>query len=260
MQHVAESDRLHVDSVELKLSDVLILRGVSLVVGPSQTVGLLGANGSGKSSLLNVISGYYRPSAGSVRLDGVDVVGWSPARIAAGRVGRSFQSIGRMEDLTVLENVMLGLEPVWQARGLATVFGLRSSRRAEAGARRRASGIIAEFDLSAYRDRLLSACPYGVRKVADLLRAMVSSPRLLLLDEPTSGVSMEDRRYILELIRAWTTRTNCSTVVVDHDIEFVTALAHSVVALVGGAVAASGGVAEVLSDERVMATFVGSAK
>lgn len=260
MQHVAEGDRLRVDGVVLKLSDVLILRGVSLAVDPAQTVGLLGANGSGKSSLLNVISGYYRPSAGSVRLDGVDVVGWSPARIAASRVGRSFQSIGRMEDLTVLENVMLGLEPVWQVRGLTTVLGLRSSRRAEAEARQRASEIIAEFDLSAYQDRLLSACPYGVRKVADLLRAMVSSPRLLLLDEPTSGVSMEDRRYILELIRAWTARTSCSTVVVDHDIEFVTALAHSVVALVGGAVAASGGVAEVLSDEQVMATFVGSAK
>ncbi|WP_151772350.1 ABC transporter ATP-binding protein [Streptomyces abyssomicinicus] len=258
--HVAESDRLRVDAVVLKLSDVLILRGVSLAVEPARTLGLLGANGSGKSSLLNVVSGYYRPSAGSVRLDGIDMAGRSPARVAASGVGRSFQSIGRMEDLTVLENVLLGLEPVWRARGLAAVLGLPSSRRAEAEARQRASQIIAEFDLAAYRDRLLSACPYGVRKVADLLRAMVSSPRLLLLDEPTSGVSTDDRRHILELIRAWTARTNCSTVVVDHDIEFVSALADSVVALVGGSVVASGAVAEVLGNEQVLATFVGSAK
>ena len=130
--------RLRVDDVVLKLSDVLILRGVSLAVAPAQTVGLLGANGSGKSSLLNVISGYYRPVSGTVRLDGVDVVGWNPARIAANRVGRSFQSIGRMEDLTVRENVMLGLEPIWKVPGLAAVLGLPASRRAEAQARRQA--------------------------------------------------------------------------------------------------------------------------
>jgi ABC-type branched-subunit amino acid transport system ATPase component len=164
-----------------------------------------------------------------------------------------------MSDLTVRENVMLGLEPVWKAGGLAAVLGLPSSRRAESEARQQASQIIGEFDLGPYENRLLSACPYGVRKVADLLRAMVSSPRLLLLDEPTSGVSMDDRQDILELIRAWTTRTECSTVVVDHDIEFVTALAGSLVALVGGAVAATGGVSEVLNNDEVVATFVGAA-
>jgi ABC-type branched-subunit amino acid transport system ATPase component len=259
MDSVQGAERLNVTNVSLTLSGVRILRDVYLNVAVGQTVGLLGANGSGKSSLLNVISGYYRPTVGTVHIDGANVDGWGPAKIAAHRVGRSFQSIGRMSDLTVRENVMLGLEPVWKAGGLAAVLGLPSSRRAESEARQQASQIIGEFDLGPYENRLLSACPYGVRKVADLLRAMVSSPRLLLLDEPTSGVSMDDRQDILELIRAWTTRTECSTVVVDHDIEFVTALAGSLVALVGGAVAATGGVSEVLNNDEVVATFVGAA-
>ncbi|GAA3649137.1 ABC transporter ATP-binding protein [Nocardioides ginsengisoli] len=254
------TDRLRVDGVSLELSGVKILHDVSLAVEPGQTVGLLGANGSGKSSLLNVVSGYYKPTAGAVFISGRDIASCGPARIAAHRVGRSFQSIGKMSDLTVLENVMLGLEPVWRSSSIAAVLGLPSSRRAEADARLQASTIIDEFDLGGYEHKLLSACPYGVRKVADLLRSMVSKPKLLLLDEPTSGVSMEDRAGILELIRAWAARTGCSTVVVDHDIEFVTSLADSLVALVGGSVAAAGGSAEVLGNEDVIATFLGTGK
>ena len=260
MNNAETTERLLVESVSLELTGVKILRDVNMVVESGQTVGLLGANGSGKSSLLNVVSGYYKPTAGSVFIDGRDVRSWGPARIASHRVGRSFQSIGRMSDLTVLENVMLGLEPVWKTTSIAAVLGLPSSRRAEADARRQASKIIGEFELGAYEHKLLSTCPYGVRKVADLLRSMVSAPRLLLLDEPTSGVSMDDRKDILELIRAWSTRTGCSTVVVDHDIEFVTALADSLVALVGGAVAASGGTSEVLNNQDVIATFLGTSK
>lgn len=248
---------LMVDGIDLQIGEVTILEQVSFEVPAGGAVGLIGANGSGKSSLLNVISGYYRPSSGRVLVNGKDTTGLSPDRVTARGVGRSFQSIGRMQDLTVREYVALGLEPVWKVGRIASMFGLPSSIRAERRALETSDQLIADFGVDEYAATVLRECPYGVRKIADLLRAVISEPSVLLLDEPTSGVAAADRQMIARLIQQWHSRSTCSLVLVDHDVSFVADLVTQMVALSAGRVIGSGNPSVVLTDPQVMATFVG---
>lgn len=248
-----------VSDVSLAIAGIRILDSISFTVKPDETVGLIGANGSGKSSVLNVISGYYRPTRGRVFLGGTEITSMKPDRIASSGVGRSFQSINRMEELTVWECIALGLEPAWPSRRLAGLLGLSSSRASEAKAREDAIEFATSFGIGEYAKARLRDCPYGVRKVADLLRSIVSQPRVLLLDEPTSGVAASDRKSIAELIRNWRKKYSCSIVIVDHDVSFVSELTSSLVALSAGKIIASGDRDAVLGNPAVLATFVGEA-
>jgi branched-chain amino acid transport system ATP-binding protein len=248
---------LTVEGVDLQIGEVSILETVSIEVPAGSAVGLIGANGSGKSSLLNIISGYYKPSSGRVLVNGQETTGLSPDRVTARGVGRSFQSIGRMQDLMVREYVALGLEPVWKVGRVASMFGLPRSIRAEREALDASDQLIRDFAVDQYAHTVLRECPYGVRKIADLLRAVISEPSVLLLDEPTSGVAASDRQMIARLIGQWRSRSTCSLVLVDHDVSFVAELVGEMVALSAGRVIGAGSPTDVLTDPQVMATFVG---
>lgn len=248
---------LTVEDVTLQIGEVSILEHVSIEVAAGSAVGLIGANGSGKSSLLNVISGYYKPSHGRVLVNGQETMGLSPDRVTARGVGRSFQSIGRMQDLTVREYVTLGFEPVWKVGRVASMFGFPRSIKAEREAFAASDQIILDFGIEEYAHTVLRECPYGVRKIADLLRAVISKPSVLLLDEPTSGVAASDRQMIAGLIDQWRARSSCSLVLVDHDVSFVADLVEEMVALSAGHVIGAGRPADVLRNAQVMATFVG---
>jgi branched-chain amino acid transport system ATP-binding protein len=254
---IQKAGGLSIEGVGLQIGEVRILEQVTIDVGAGQATGLIGANGSGKSSLLNVVSGYYRPSRGRVLVNGADTTGLRPERVSARGVGRSFQSIGRMQDLTVREYVTLGLEPVWSVGKVASLLFLPRSARAERRAFEKTDALTSDFGIDAYAQTMLRECPYGVRKIADLLRAVISEPSVLLLDEPTSGVAASDRRMISQLIAQWRSRSNCSIVLVDHDVSFVAGVVDEMVALSAGRVIDAGRPADVLANPQVMATFVG---
>lgn len=250
---------LDVCDVTVRFGDLTVLDAVRMQVGLGEIVGLIGSNGSGKSSLLNVASGYYQPSEGEATITGISISALSPEGVARLGVGRSFQNIGSLQELTTGEYMMLGLETDW-AVGLApALLSLRSSRRAEQAARETVRGWAERAGVADYLGVPLKHCPYGVRKIADIVRAVIAGPTLLLLDEPTSGVASGDRAMIADLIRTLVEGTNRSVVVVDHDVEFVSSLAGSMVALAAGRVIARGPTAEVLADRAVVDTFIGHA-
>lgn len=254
----ATDHALRVEGVGLRIGAVRILTQVSLDVAAGSVVGLIGSNGSGKSSLLNVVSRYYHAQQGRTFVAEVDTSRLSPTRVARLGVGRSFQSVGRMEALTVREYLTLGLEAQWTSGLSRSLFGLPGSRSRERAAAETASDWARQGGIENFLEVPMRQCPYGVRKLADVLRAVIAGPRLALLDEPTSGVASEDRALIAEIIRRTQRGSSRGVLVVDHDIDFVAGISDELIALSAGEVISRGTPAEVIADDEVVRTFVGT--
>ena len=219
------------------------LSEVSLALMPGAWHGLIGPNGSGKSTLLNILSGVYLPTAGSVRLDGQDITRHKPRRRARAGIVRSFQHPLLARSLSLADNVKLGL-----------------TARRRRGTRGMAVGdALALLGIDGYAEALPLEAPYGARKLAEIARACVASPHVLLLDEPAAGLSAEERIELVDALhRLRTELPETSVCLVEHDVALVRAVADQMTVLHTGRVLCSGDPAEVLADERVAEVYLGS--
>lgn len=256
---VVNANLVSLGDVTLQLNGVSILSDVSFEINPGEAVGLVGANGAGKSSVANVICGYYRPSAGTVLFEGRNLAGQSSSQIAGMGVRRSFQSVSYLNGLSMCEFVMLGGEPAWPT-GLRDSY-LRSarSRRVEERTELEALNLLEKVGLNEFAQRRIETCPYGARKFADVARAFMASPsKLVILDEPTSGVGKSERERLVSIINGLDEASSVeSLLIVDHDVGFIRTLCKRVIVMEEGRILADGDCDEVLGDPRVIASFVG---
>ncbi len=248
---------VELSEVSVQLGNVLALDAVSVTFEQGARVGVVGPNGAGKTTLANVVSGYYHPSEGRVIVHGTDVTRAVPARIAQLGVGRSLQSVGRVQGITALQFVALGLETRWPVGLVHTVLGTPAGRRAERWARAEAMSLLEEMDLARYAQVALEDCPYGVRKYVDVLRTLVGLARVIVLDEPTSGLSEDERSEMHDFLARWTSESPTTLLLIDHDVGFVRGLCSRSVALDAGKLVAAGATDEVLTDPRVIRCFTG---
>jgi branched-chain amino acid transport system ATP-binding protein len=239
---------LHVENVSVRFSGIVALDEVSFDARKHELVALIGPNGSGKSTMLNTISGLVSGSAtGGVAISGQPMLGKSPLAVSRARVGRSFQNPSLIDSLTVTENVMLG-EHLRLGYSMADqIWRRRYVRRVEREARRRAQIVLDFMDIAHVMDHPVAGLPYGVRKLADIARAIVSGPDLLLLDEPTSGLDSDEQRAVGEMLRELHGATSITVLVVEHHMHVVRDIADKVVALESGRVLAIGEPDEVLA-------------
>ena len=251
---------LSLDGVSVVVGGVQALTDVSMSVRRGHSVGLIGANGAGKTSLLNVVCGYYRALQGTVRLADEDITNMPSHRIIEKGVARTFQSPGQIIDLTVRDFVLLGFERRWPRAILFSFVGDLRAQRLEKAFRAEAEELIEAADLASYSNVPLGQCPYGVRKMVDIVRALAGKPQVLLLDEPSSGVSAADRPRIREFIRRYHKTVGSAILLVDHDVDFVSDLCPELVVLAAGHVIASGPKEDVLVNEEVVRTFVGGSR
>ena len=249
---------LRLEDVSLKVGGIQALSDVSLMVEPGEALGLIGPNGAGKTSLLNVVCGHYRPQVGRVRIGDQDFTNSPGNRVAGAGVGRTFQSPGLFRELTVREFVQIGFEPRWNHSMLSVLAGLPPAVRTELSYRRRADELLEEAGILGYADTPMGQCPYGIRKMADIVRSLAGEPRLLLLDEPSSGVPASERPRIARLIRSYQRERGAAMLLVDHDVDFVTDLCDRLVVLSSGSVIAAGARDVVLADPEVVRTFIGT--
>ena len=225
---------------------------VDLAVEEGTVHALVGPNGAGKPTLFNMLAGFIKPTAGRIRFSGEDVTGLPPERIARRRMARSFQITSLFEQLTVLEHVALALQS-------STSLGYRfwQSDRVLDQFKERALAILGEVGLAEVAGRPVESLPYGQKRALEIALVLALEPRLMLLDEPTSGMSLEDVERMIALIRR--VREGRTVVMVEHNMGVVSELADRVTVLQRGAVLAEGPYVEVRDDPRVIEAYLGQA-
>lgn len=251
---------LTVSGVTKRFGGVLALDGAGFSVSSNEVVGLIGANGAGKTTLFDTISGFVRADAGSLllRTGGGGTVELSRLRVherAGLGVGRTFQNARLYGSLTVSET-LLAVQHSTLRRGFwASVVGL--GRSEDEAARTRAEEALALVGLDEHASKLVSELSYGMLRLCELACVVALRPRLLLLDEPSSGMAQKEVEALAPLLESVRAHLAASIILVEHDVPFVTTLAHRIVAMAGGRVIADGTADEVLADEAVVTTFLG---
>jgi len=218
---------------------------------------IIGPNGAGKTTTFNLVSRIYDPSEGRITFDGHDITRAPPHRIAGMGIARTFQNIELFDNATVLANLLLGRHAHARTGALANILFLPHVRRAEIAHREKVEAVIDFLDLQAYRETLVSGLPYGVRKVVELGRALASEPKLLLLDEPSSGLNSEETDEMAFWISDIKKDLGITVLMIEHDMKLVGRVSDRVLALNYGRAIAMGTPEEVQSHPEVVKAYLG---
>ena len=249
---------LTAECISLRFGGVRALTDVSFTVHSGELFSIIGPNGAGKTSMVNCISGRYRPTEGHIIYRGQDISALKPNARAALGIGRTFQNLALFHHMTVLDNIMIGRHHLLKNNFLSgSLYWFTGARREELEQRRKVEEIIDFLDLQAVRKAVTGTLPYGLRKRVEVARAMAIEPQLILLDEPMAGMNLEEKedmaRYIVDLNE----EHGMTVIMIEHDMGVVMDISHRVMVLDFGSKIAEGDPETVLSDPHVKEAYLG---
>jgi branched-chain amino acid transport system ATP-binding protein len=247
---------LDVSGVTVRFGGLTALDNVSLSAAPRQVTGIIGPNGAGKTTLLNSVCGFVRPASGTISFDGHELTGVRPHRLAGLGIARTLQGVGLFRGLSVAENVMVGATHAARAGFWSALFGLPWSDRDERRLREQAVAALGRVGVAELADSMPGTLAYGLRKRVALARALVGHPRLLLLDEPASGLSEKELPELGELIREFA--AEASVVVIEHRMDLMMSICDTIFVLDFGKLIATGTPEQVQADPAVTAAYLGT--
>jgi branched-chain amino acid transport system ATP-binding protein len=250
-------DFFKADDISIQFGGIRAVDSVSFEVEPGEVFSIIGPNGAGKTTIFNLISRIYQPTSGRLIFQDRDITAVPPHRIAGLGIARTFQNIELFQNASVLQNLLIGCHCHVKAGILAQLGFLPSAKRDELVHRERAEDVIAFLGLQRYRHTLIGSLPYGVRKVVELGRALCTEPRLLLLDEPSSGLNVEETEGMGYWIEDIKKDLGITVIMVEHDMSLVSAVSDRVMALNYGKVMAVGTPREVQTHPEVVRAYIG---
>ncbi len=253
---------LSAQNLSVRFGGVLAVNNVSFDVRPGEVFTLIGPNGAGKTTVFNLISRIYTPTQGTISYQGpqgpMKLTDQPPHAIASLGIARTFQNIELFEHATVLHNLLIGRHTHRKTGFWAEMFFTAATRAAEIEAREKVEEVIEFLDLQHYRDTLVAGLPYGVRKVVEMARALCTEPKLLLLDEPSSGLNVEETDDMAFWIADIKNDLGITVLMVEHDMSLVSKVSDRVLAMNQGEVLAMGTPREVQTDPGVIEAYLGS--
>jgi len=247
---------LTADTIGKKFGGVIALKDVSLTVEKGEIVGMIGPNGSGKTTFINNLSGLYAPTSGRFMFNGEDITGL-PAHVVTGKgISRTFQNLRVFPNISVLENILIGLHCKITTSLWDVYAGVLKTRKVEQQAREKAMAVLELADLAGRHDTLAKNLPYGKQRLLEICRAIVSDPHLLLLDEPCAGmnpVEMDDLAGFIRILQ----KKGITVFVIEHNMRFIMSVAERIIVLANGAKFQEGTPVEIQKDKKVQAIYLG---
>jgi branched-chain amino acid transport system ATP-binding protein len=251
---------LQARDLQVRFGGVLAVNKVSFEVQRGEVFTLIGPNGAGKTTVFNLISRIYNATQGDIQFEGKPLLNVPPHEVAQLGIARTFQNIELFEHATVLQNLLIGRHIHHGKRLWAELLFLPSVRQGEREARRKVEEVIELLDLQHYRDTMVAGLPYGVRKVVELARALATSPKLLLLDEPSSGLNVEETDDMAFWIQDIQQELGITVLMVEHDMTLVSRVSDRVLAMNQGEVLTLGTPSEVQRHPGVIEAYLGTAE
>ncbi|MEY4676499.1 MAG: hypothetical protein RLZZ470_1006 [Pseudomonadota bacterium] len=248
---------LSAHDLTVRFGGVLAVNGVSFDVRKGEVFTLIGPNGAGKTTVFNLISRIYTPTSGHIDYQGQRLTDMAPHAVASVGIARTFQNIELFEHATVLQNLLIGRHVHNHTGFWSQLFFTPGVREAERATRHKVEEVIDFLDLQHYRDTLVAGLPYGVRKVVELARALCTEPQLLLLDEPSSGLNVEETADMAFWIQDIQHDLGITVLMVEHDMSLVSKVSNRVLAMNQGEVLAMGEPAQVQANSAVIEAYLG---
>ena len=243
--------------LSVSFGGIKAVRDVSFAVEPGEVFSIIGPNGAGKTTIFNLISRFYETDSGSMAFDGVDITGAPSHRIAELGIARTFQNTELFEHETVLTNLLIAHHIHRRTNLVTDLLFLRRARRQELDFRRRVEDVIDLLDLQGYREQPIGGLPYGARKMVEIARALCLEPKLLLLDEPSSGLNPEETEDLSFWIEDIVADLGITVAMVEHDMNLVATVSDRVMAMADGAELATGEPNEIQNHPDVLRAYLG---
>lgn len=248
---------LDVQNLSISFGGLHAVDDFHITIEKGQLYGLIGPNGAGKTTVFNLLTGVYKPDEGIIRLDGKDITGRSTIEVNMAGVARTFQNIRLFKNLSVLDNVKVGLHNHFRYSTLEGILRLPRYHKVEKEMNERAMELLKVFDLDGQADFLASNLPYGKQRELEIARALATQPKLLLLDEPAAGMNPNETQDLMKTIRFVRDNFDVSILLIEHDMKLVSGICEKLTVLNFGRVLAQGDTSEVLNNPEVITAYLG---
>ena len=248
---------LRLENITMQFGGVIAVNNMNLEVGEGEIVSLIGPNGAGKTTVFNMLTGVYKPTEGNIILDGKDITGQNPELISKSGIARTFQNIRLFNDMTVLDNVKVGLHNQIRYNMWTGILRLPAYKEKEHEMNREAMKLLKIFDLDKEADYKASQLPYGKQRKLEIARALATNPKLLLLDEPAAGMNPNETEELMHTIHSVRDQFGVAILLIEHDMNFVMGICEEITVLDYGRVIARGDGKAIRNNPKVIAAYLG---